>query len=226
MRILLLIPAFNEERTIRQVVKGCLNHVENVLVVDDGSTDRTADQAERAAARIIRLPENRGKGHALKAGFRFAIDQGYDWVITMDGDAQHDPEDLPACLGALNGLDLLLGNRMTDTSSMPLLRRFANRLSTWLVSRAAGIRIHDSQTGFRAYSRRLLERLELRSGGYDLESEVIIAAARSGLRVGQFPIRTVYAGETSRFRTFRDSARFFATVLRSIRRTRGQGSAR
>jgi glycosyltransferase involved in cell wall biosynthesis len=208
MRVLLLIPAFNEERTIGRLVDGAKRYVSEVLVVDDGSDDATHSVAAAAGARVYRFESNMGKGEALKAGFRYAIANGYDGVVTMDGDGQHNPQDIANFLTLFDRYDLILGNRMEERSRFPSLRLAANFTSTALVSLLSGHRILDSQTGFRFYSSALLKNVHLSCSHYDLETEVIIKAARGGFRIGHCRIHTIYAGEVSRFRSLRDSVRF------------------
>lgn len=216
MKILLVIPAFDEEPTIRGLVEGARKFVPDVLVVDDGSNDATTLTAGLAGAMIDRVNENRGKGEALKRAFEFALSQGYDVVLTMDGDGQHDPADLANFLPILDQYDLILGNRMSEAEKVPLLRRIANQSASIMVSILCGRRIYDSQTGYRAYSANLLRGIKLTSSRYDLESEVIIKAARKGLRIGHTHIQTIYGTEVSRFRIFIDSVRFLRVVFKSL----------
>jgi glycosyltransferase involved in cell wall biosynthesis len=216
VKLLLLIPAFNEERHIRGLVEQARQYLQEalVLVIDDGSRDQTASLAARAGAVVRSLGVNMGKGEALKAGFRYAIEHGYDVVLTMDADGQHRPEDIPNFLPHLGKYELVLGNRMHDAARVPLLRRIANRSSSLIVSLLCCQRIPDSQTGFRAYRVELLRRVPLRSSRYDLETEVVIKAARKGFRIGHCQIQTVYADEVSRFENVKDSMRFLAAVAR------------
>jgi glycosyltransferase involved in cell wall biosynthesis len=216
MKSLLVIPAFNEEPTIAGIIKSAKAFLPDSLVVDDGSEDATTLVAAIAGAMVHRLKENRGKGAALKEAFKYALDAGYDRVITIDSDGQHDPADLANFLPLLEQYDLILGNRMGDRESVPPLRRAANLTSSFIISVLAGQRIHDSQTGFRAYSAELLRGVKLNSDRYDMESEVIIKAARKGFRIGDAKIRTIYADEVSRFRNVKDSARFLWVVLKSF----------
>ena len=216
MKSLLVIPAFNEEPTIAGIIKSSKMFIPDILVVDDGSEDATTLVSAVAGAMVHRLKENKGKGAALKEAFNYALDAGYDRVITIDSDGQHDPADLANFLPLLDQYDLILGNRMDDRESVPPLRRAANVTSSVIISVLAGQRIYDSQTGFRAYSADLLRGITLKSERYDLESEVIIKAARKGFRIGHARIRTIYADEVSRFRNFKDSGRFLWVVLKSF----------
>jgi glycosyltransferase involved in cell wall biosynthesis len=216
MRNLLVIPAFNEEPTLPGLIAAAKGYFHDILVIDDGSSDATTLVSVMGGAMTHRFAENRGKGEALKAAFEYAISQGYDWVFTMDGDGQHAPTDLPNFFPALEHYDLILGNRMNDRKGVPLLRRTANFVSSLLVSAACGQWIYDSQTGFRAYSSKLLRAIPLQSSRYELETEVIIKAVRRGFRVGHVTIQTIYAGETSRFKNLQDSLRFLRVVAKSL----------
>jgi glycosyltransferase involved in cell wall biosynthesis len=216
MKNLLVIPAFNEEPCLPELVKAAKKHIQDIMVIDDGSTDATTLVAALAGAMVHRLKTNMGKGEALKTAFAYAIEQGYDRVLTMDGDGQHAPGDIVHFLPLLDQYDLILGNRMSDSGRVPLLRRVANLTSSFIVSALCGRRIYDSQTGFRVYSTDLLRRIKLQSSRYDLETEVIIKAARKGFRIGHVHIQTIYADEVSRFRNVKDSLRFLSVVFKSF----------
>ena len=216
MRCLLVIPALNEEPTIARVIEAAKGHIPDILVVDDGSEDGTAAAATHANVVVTRHDVNKGKGEALKTAFAYAREHDYDWVFTIDGDAQHDPQDLRGFFPLLDRYDLLLGNRMEDAQRIPFIRRVANRLSSAIVSVLCGRRIHDSQTGFRAYKMEMIRAISLRAHRYELESEILIKASRKGFRIGHCRIQTIYAGERSRFRNFGDSMTFLAMAVRSV----------
>lgn len=216
MKILLLIPAFNEERTIAPIVTTAKRLIGDILVVDDGSTDLTNARAEGAGAVVYRFDKNKGKGEALKAGFAYAIAHAYDFVVTMDADGQHDAEDIRHFLPGIDRYDLILGSRMEARASVPLVRRAANFTSSLMVSVLCGRRIHDSQTGFRAYRGELIKKVKLDCSHYDLETEVIIKAARQGFRIGYCRIRTIYGSEVSRFKNLKDSIRFLHVIVRAL----------
>ncbi len=216
MKILLVIPAFNEEPTLPGLIESAKKQVPDILVVDDGSADATSLVSAVAGAMVHRLKDNMGKGEALKLAFAYAIEKSYDWVITMDADGQHDPADISNFMPLLREYDLILGNRMADSGKVPLLRRIANLSSSLVISLLSRRRISDSQTGFRAYSAELLRRIKLQSSRYDLESEVIIKAARKGFRIGHARIQTIYGGEVSRFHNIKDSIRFIVVVFKSF----------
>jgi glycosyltransferase involved in cell wall biosynthesis len=215
-RVLLLIPAFNEEQTLGELLIAAQTCVQDILVIDDGSVDATSAIARNAGAMVYRLPANLGKGEALKTGFAYALEHNYDHVITMDADGQHDPRDIAHLLPLADRYDLILGNRMEESRSVPLIRRLANRTSSRIVSILCGRHIFDSQTGFRSYSAVLLRELSLNSSRFDLETEVVIKAARRGLRIGHCKVRTIYRDQKSRFRNVGDSIKFAIVVLKSF----------
>ena len=218
-RILAIIPAYNEGTRVVAVVTGASQFLP-VLVVDDGSTDDTAAQAESAGASVLRQSPNQGKGAALRAAFRQALDEGYDAVVTLDADGQHDPAELPKFLElfAQKHSDLIIGQRRLR--HMPPLRRLANYLGRKSFSWAIGQPIPDNQSGYRLISRKLLE--ELQSGeeaGFEFEMEMIVICVRRGYVLDWVLIRTIYAGESSHINNvthFTNSVR----MISQIRRTR------
>jgi glycosyltransferase involved in cell wall biosynthesis len=171
--ILALIPAWNEATRIGPVVEATRAHLP-VLVVDDGSDDDTSAVAEAAGATVVRHSRNRRKGVALMTGFAWALERGYDAVLTLDADGQHDPADIPRFLAAYDAGtgELIIGRR--DFSQMPFPRFLVNPFGSWLLSLALGTRIYDNQCGYRLHSRRLLERLDLTTTGFELEVEVVV----------------------------------------------------
>ncbi len=225
--ILALIPAWNEATRIGPVVEAARAHLP-VLVVDDGSGDDTSAVAEAAGATVVRHTRNQGKGVALMTGFTWALERGCEAVLTLDADGQHDPADIPRFLAAYDAGagGLIIGRR--DFSQMPFLRSLVNPFGSWLLSLALGTRIYDNQCGYRLYSRRLLERLDLTTTGFELEVEVIIQAVCKGMRIGWVEIRTIYGvGEVSYFHPLKDTARFLGMVWRARRqRIAGTGCQR
>ncbi|MBU0703667.1 MAG: glycosyltransferase family 2 protein [Chloroflexi bacterium] len=217
--ILALVPAWNEATRVGPVVEATRAHLP-VLVVDDGSHDETSTVAEAAGAIVVRHPQNQGKGVALMTGFAWALERGYEAVITLDADGQHDPEEIPKFRAAYeaDAGDLIIGRR--DFAQMPFPRNYTNAIfGSWLLSLALGARIQDSQSGYRLYGRRLLERLDLTTTGFELEVEVIIQAVCQGMRIGWVEIRTIYGvGEVSYFHPVKDSARFLGMVWHAWRR--------
>lgn len=211
MRICALIPAFNEAPHIARVVEQATPHVAKVVVIDDGSADGTADIARAAGATCLRLPRNCGKASALRAGIAFARDCNFTHVITLDGDGQHLPEDIPVLLRVAGetGADLVIGARCFDRALMPRSRYFSNTVGSRLASALVGRRIRDSQSGFRLFRLDKLDGANLRSRCYELEMEILIKMARSGCTIAQAPIRAIYNdGRTrSKMKPVRDTVR-------------------
>jgi glycosyltransferase involved in cell wall biosynthesis len=218
-RALVVIPAFNAERTVGAIVRGCRAALDDVLVVDDGSIDRTAAEAVDAGARVVSHAANRGKGAALKTGFGFAMQKGYDAVITLDADGQHLPREIPKFLTARaeTQADLIIGGRAHLFDQMLPRRRMANRFSAWSIARCSRTNVSDSQSGFRLYSRELLLKARLRTDGFDLESEVIVRAGCDGFKVITIPIDLGFVDglATSHYKPVADSLRIFWTVTRA-----------
>ncbi|HPF71715.1 MAG TPA: glycosyltransferase family 2 protein [Candidatus Krumholzibacteria bacterium] len=212
-----ILPALNAARFLPDVIADIRRRQPGlrVLVVDDGSTDGTADTARQAGAEVIVHEVNKGKGEALKTGYRWALESGIDWVFTMDSDGQHLPAEMQGFLDAVLGdrLDVVVGTRMARTEGMPWIRLMTNRFTSWVVSRLAGCPIPDSQNGYRLYRTRLLDGVRLKTSRYDSESEILVRLARRGARIGSAPISTVYGDEKSSINPFVDTGRFFRLVL-------------
>jgi glycosyltransferase involved in cell wall biosynthesis len=209
-----VIPAFNEEKAVAAVVDGCRRLSPAVYVVDDGSTDRTGERAAAAGAVVVRHEANRGKGAALGTGMQRAAADGFEAVAFLDADGQHDPGELPALLAAAEaGADVVVGCRRFD-AEMPLVRRWTNRLTSWILSRLARRRLADSQSGFRVVRVSAWPRLRPESARFAAEGEMLVRAARAGLRIAEVPVKTNYAGEGSHVNPLTDAWRFLALVLR------------
>ena len=226
-RIRALVPAHNEASRIRPVVEGAARHVA-VVVVDDGSTDATAEIAQAAGAHVIRQLPNQGKGAALRAGFAAALASGVEAVITLDGDGQHDPAEIPTFLGtyawrAVDGraTELIVGRR--DFRRMPPLRRTSNLLGTVVLSSALGKWIPDNQSGYRLIGRRLMAAmLESRDSGFAFEVEMIAVCLREKWPIDWVPIRTIYGDETSHIRPMQHLREFLKVTGRARRIARGE----
>ena len=219
-RILTLIPAYNEASAVAEVVTQALEFLP-VLVVDDGSSDQTGARAEEAGAALLTQDPNQGKGAALRAGFTWALNHGYDAVITLDADGQHDPAEIPEFLAAFAAQesDLIIGARNFD--QMPLVRRVSNSVGRKAFSWAMRQYVADNQSGYRLISRRLMEALLASDEqGFEFEVEMIVICARSGYRLDWVPIRTIYAGESSHIRPLQHATNFARVVLNTRRATR------
>lgn len=220
-RILALIPAHDEGSRIASVVRAAKIHLP-VLVVDDGSSDGTAAVAEAAGAEVHRQHPNQGKGAALRAGFALAISRGALAVVTLDGDGQHDPAELPRFLEIERDhpVELIVGRR--DFARMPLIRRIANGLGTVLLSAAVGRWIPDNQSGYRLVGRRLMAKmLASRDDGFAFEVEMIAVCLREGWAIRWVPILTIYGDERSHIRPLHHLREFLAVARRARRIVRG-----
>lgn len=216
-RIAAIIPAYQAAPSVGDVIRGTLEILPEVLVVDDGSTDGTGDVARRAGARVIAHPVNRGKGAALATGFRDLFAHGFEAVLTLDADGQHLPGEIPKVLAAQGEGDLILGVRDHLFGEMSTVRRLSNRLSSKAISFAAGQRLSDIQTGFRLYSKRLIDAVGFPEARFEAESAVVVRAARRGFRVVTVPVHLGFADgrTTSHYRPLMDSFRIAGAVTRA-----------
>ena len=212
-----VIPAFNEEKHIGDVVRRTRAKIENVLVVDDGSADATAERAREAGAEVIVHPQNRGKGETIRTGLRHWHERNFDWVVILDADGQHRPEEIERFVAAAASATppkLILGNRMSDVRTMPLVRRMVNRYMSNKISRVCGQKIPDTQCGFRMLHHALIPDLLHGADRFDYETEMLIVASRKGCRIESVPISTVYSDEVSSIHPVRDTIRFFELMRR------------
>ncbi len=222
-----LIPTYDNARTVGQVVEGALSKISDVLVVDDGSTDGTGEVLDRFGSRIrlLRHPRNLGKGRSLRDGFALLAGAGFTHAIALDGDGQHFPEDIPAFAeaGARSPEAIFVGERDLVSAGAPRKNRFGLRCSNATLRWFAGIRVGDSQCGFRSYPLGAVARLDLRGDRYDLELEVLVKAARAGIPVRSLPIRITYdpeGGRVSHFRPVRDFLQIASRVIGIALRSR------
>jgi glycosyltransferase involved in cell wall biosynthesis len=212
-----LIPAYNEEKHIGDVVRRTRQQLDHVLVIDDGSHDRTKDEARQAGAEVAVHSENRGKGEAIKTGLRYWLDRQLEFVLILDADGQHRPEEIDRFVAAVapaGGPKLVVGNRMNDVRRMPLVRRIVNRYMSNKISAVCGQRIPDTQCGFRMLHRDLVPDLLSGAKRFDYETEMLIVASRRGCRIDSVPITTVYSDEVSSIHPVRDTIRFFKLMRR------------
>jgi glycosyltransferase involved in cell wall biosynthesis len=220
-KIAAVIPAYNEEKHIGDVVRRARQQLDHVLVVDDGSQDKTADKAHAAGAQLIVHEQNRGKGETIKTGLRHWLERDVDLVIILDADGQHRPEEIDRFTAAAMSPEepkLILGNRMNDVSSMPRVRRFVNRWMSQRISVVCGQEIPDTQCGFRMLHRQLIPELLGGAARFDYETEMLIVASRKGFRIASVPISTVYSDEVSSIHPIRDTIRFFKLMRRYKKR--------
>ena len=219
MKICVIIPAYNESKDISGLIKEIKAKVPDVLVVDDGSTDPTSQIATQSGATVIRNIVNQGKGACLKQGFKYALANNFDAVITMDGDGQHLPEDILSFTRRAESSTsaILVGNRMLETKNMPWLRVITNKFMSWIISILSKQRIPDTQCGFRLIKRAALEKVELKTRKFEAETEILLKASRLGFKIESVPIKTVYRGGKSQINPFLDTIRFLKFIIRSGR---------
>ena len=210
-KVAAVIPAYQEEKHVAEVARRVRAQLEHVLVVDDGSTDATAERARHAGVDVIVHPQNRGKGESIKTGMRYWLDRGIDYVVLHDADGQHLPEEIVRFIDAAgqNNAKIFVGTRMNDVTSMPFVRRMVNRFMSNKISRLCGQKIPDTQCGFRMLHRDIIPELLSGTDRFDYETEMLIVASRNGRRIAPVPITTVYSDEVSSIHPVRDTLRFF-----------------
>jgi glycosyltransferase involved in cell wall biosynthesis len=201
----------NEKNAIGPIVAAVRQHVPTVFVVDDGSSDETASVARAHGAEVIVHPRSLGKGAALQTGWRHAQANGFRWALTLDGDGQHSPDDIPGFFRCVDrsGTELVVGNRMEQPGRMPGIRRFVNRWMSGKISRLTGRHLPDSQCGFRLMSLAAWSALSISTMHFEIESDVLLAFARAGLGIRFTPIQVIYKAEQSKIHPVRDTIRWF-----------------
>ncbi len=216
-RIAVLIPAHNESKAIGNLIEGISNIIPNVFVVDDGSTDNTAEIAKASGAFVIRHKECMGKGAALKTGFAYLKNLPFSVYITMDGDGQHLPADIYSFIDALEKnkkAGIILGKRKIKGTNMPFIRRLTNLSMSLLISMLAFQWIPDSQNGFRAIRKDVLQNMKLVTCHFETETEILLRASWRGVRISSVSISTVYEKEKSKVRPITDTKNFFLMLLK------------
>src|SRR3989338_4915757 len=206
-----VVPAFNESRNLPQIVKKIKKYVQNVVVVDDGSNDSTYDAASGTGAVVLRHMINLGKGAALKTGCDYAVENGAEFMVVLDADAQHDSDEIPSFLEKLKEYDIVFGYRKLG-GDMPFVKRFGN----WFISQAIkilyNIRLFDSQSGYRAFSMEAYQKIRWSVSDYSMESEMIAKAGRHRLKYAQIPIKTIYSN-ASRGTTIIDGVKIVLNMV-------------
>lgn len=215
-----VIPAYNAARYLEQLVQKIrkITELDKLILVNDASIDETSKIARKLALRILEHKVNRGKGAALLTGFKEALQEGYEFAISIDADLQHDPNELPNFLQEQKkgDFDMVIGRREFKRGVMPLHRICSNRITSQMVSLLCGTRIYDSQSGYRLYRLSLIRGLKFNSERYQFESEIIIKYARQGAKFGFIPIETIYHGQESHISNFRDINNFVKLIWNEI----------
>ena len=194
MPILVCIPAFNEGKVIDNVIKDCLKFSDKVVVCDDGSIDNTYEVADAAGAEVIRHEKNIGKGEALRSLFKFACHSNYDTIVTIDGDGQFLPEEIPKLVKNIeeNKSDIVVGYRFNNTRDMPEYRKFGNKMLDRMTNMVEELSVRDTQSGFRAYSRKVIDDIDFKMKGFGADAEILIDAAKKGYRLSEEKITVIY----------------------------------
>ena len=218
MKICVVIPAYNEAKTIGPLVESIKKKGLDVFVIDDGSKDNCGVIAKSKGADVLRLDPNQGKGNALKCGFKYALEKGYDGVIMMDSDGQHDVEDLDHFIAYSKEfpLSVITGNRMTNTKEMPRVRYLTNRFMSSLISLACRNSIADTQCGYRDISCDVLKNLHLTCADFEIETEILMKCSKKNFKVYSVSVKTIYQDEKSHINPLKDTIRFFVYFLKEI----------
>lgn len=206
-----IIPCLNERATIAALVRGVRQYISCVIVVDDGSTDATTAAAQSAGAKVFKHAGNRGKGAALRTGLSLAVEQGFEWAFTLDGDGQHAPDDIPAflyCAGQTGAL-LVVGNRMHNAQAIPWLRRQVNHWMSHQLSRRSGQPLPDTQCGFRLIHLKTWVALALKTEHFEVESEMLMACLAADYPVAFVPVQVIGRNRSSHIHPVADSLRWW-----------------
>lgn len=211
VKIISAIPCLNEEQFIADIVTRTRKYVDKVIVIDDGSTDRTSEIARAAGAEVIRHEKRKGAGAATKSGFQAARANGADILVTLDGDGQHNPDEIPNLISPIlkNKADLVIGSRFlpptqqtlstqqTQQTNIRHYRKFGIDVITWLYNFGSKSKISDSQSCFRAHSRKLLDTIDITENGFGFSVEVLVKARKKGLTIAEVPISCLYHSQGS-----------------------------
>ena len=214
MKILTIVPCYNAERFIEDTIADIKKYQKNVLVIDDGSTDNSYNVMKKVKGiKVLRHKHNKGKGAALKTGFRYAIKNRFDAVITIDADGQHKASDIPKFVDKIHKFDIVVGSRMHNVRNMPLRRIIANGISSFIVSLKCRQKVPDSQSGYRLIKTDVIKDVKLEQDGYQMETELLLKAAPKGYKIGWVHIKTIYGKEVSHINPFKITWRFIRVII-------------
>jgi len=215
MNKVVLIPVYNGGDHIKSLLKKIKNYIDDIVVVDDGSTDNTTELAKEEGAIVLSHKTNKGKGASLHTGIEYILDKNYDLIIIMDADGQHNPDEIPRFIQHYQQTNspIILGNRMKNPTSMPWIRKATNRIMSIIISKMCGQFIPDSQCGYKLIERKVFEKIKLYYTNYEVESEILIRAARYGFKIDSIPITTIYKHEKSYINPIIDTIRFIRLLI-------------
>ena len=218
MRVCIIIPTYNEAIAIGKIIQQIRELGWEAVVVDDGSTDASAQISQDYGAVVLKNFKNHGKGFSLIRGLKYSLDKNFDAAITMDGDGQHCPSDIPGFIqkAGSSKASIIIGNRMHNPRRMPIVRILTNKFMSWLISKLVRQRIPDTQCGFRLIKKELLEKIKFTTHRFETESEILIQASRLGHRIESIPIKTIYQKERSQINPIFDTVRFINYIWRQI----------
>ncbi|MBU2541156.1 MAG: glycosyltransferase family 2 protein [Candidatus Omnitrophica bacterium] len=221
MNICAVIPSYNAKRTIKPIISALKKINIKVIVVDDGSTDKTEEIAKEEGAIVLRHRKNEGKGAALRNGFNYVISNtDCDAIITLDSDGQHDPESIPSFITLAYSdekIGVVVGNRMNHAKNMPRIRILTNKFMSWAISKLCRQEIPDSQCGFRLVKCHVLKNIKLMTSNFEVESETLIRASRLGYKIASMPIESIYSRKIiSKINPIIDTCRFFIFIAKEI----------
>ena len=225
-RLALLIPAYNEEKYIEGVIENSSKYKMDIIILDDGSIDSTASIVESLIPayspylKLIRHSKNLGKGQALITGFDYIKENNYSGVITLDADGQHDTKEIINFLEVIKkeDPDLIIGDRLGNTEGMPFIRLATNVFTSWIISKIAGKKVSDVQSGYRYLKTMALKKIKLKTKNFDTEPEIILRAGWHDMKILNVPIKTIYHDDfVSYVNPVKDTIKFFKLVLNSLK---------
>lgn len=209
-----VIPFYNEKETLNKILNETSNYVKFIFAVNDGSLDDSyLIERQNPNVKFIDHDKNYGKGKALNTGFKAAVSSGFDYIITLDADFQHDSKYIPELIKGLQLFDIVIGNRLNNLKGMPFQRKLSNKLTSFFLSIKTGQNILDSQCGYRAYSAKVLREVETSYSGFEAESEILVKASKKGFKIGFVDIPTIYGNEKSKMRPMRAILGFLKVML-------------
>ncbi len=212
------MPSYNEEKNVVSIIRSLLKNNVDVVVIDDGSVDRTSELAKKNGAIIIRHEKKEGKGASLKDGLAWAVDKNYGYIITIDADGQHNAEEVPLFLKEADADEktgIVIGNRLLSPEKMPAVRFYTNKVMSFLISALCKQNIPDTQCGYKLIKREVLKVVSIKSRKFEVESELLIKTAKAGFKIKSIPIKSIYAGEKSKIDPFIDTVRFIRFLIKT-----------
>ena len=215
---LICIPAFNEEKNIEKIIKDCKKFADNVIVCDDGSTDSTADLSKKQGAIVLQHEKNQGYGSAISTLFDYCRKENADVMITIDGDGQHDPNQVPLLLDAIkkHNVDVAIGSRFLNDQDTPRYRKAGIKIITSATNYSTNLKVSDSQSGFRAYSSAAIKEIFPTETGMAVSTEILLKVSNKGLSLAEVPITVSYQGDTSTQNPVSHGTSVFATTMKYV----------